>query len=71
MLSGSITSLIDSLKAQKYEVCGATDNLIMFHMRKLGELKGKENWKKLMIARHRKKMAVYGSCHDTSWDSVD
>ncbi len=71
MLGVSITSLIDSLKAQKYEVCGATDILIMFHMRKLGELKGKDNWKKLMIARHRKIMAVFGSYHDTSWDPVD
>ena len=29
----------------------------------LAELKGKENWEKLMIARRRKTMAVCGSCH--------
>ena len=38
--------LIDRLKAQKCELCGATDNLVMHHVRKLGELKGKENWEK-------------------------
>ena len=54
----STTSLIDRLKAQKCELCGATDNLVMHHVRKLGELKGKENWEKLMIARRRKTMAV-------------
>ena len=47
----STTSLIDRLKAQKCELCGATDNLVMHHVRKLGELKGKENWEKLMIAQ--------------------
>ena len=59
----STTSLIDRLKAQKCELCGATDNLVMHHVRKLGELKGKENWEKLMIARRRKTMAACGSCH--------
>lgn len=52
----STTSLIDRLKVQKCELCGATDNLVMHHVRKLGELKGKENWEKLMIARRRKTM---------------
>ena len=59
----STTSLIDRLKARKCELCGATDNLVMHHVRKLGELKGKENWEKLMIARRRKTMAVCSSCH--------
>ena len=59
----STTSLIDRLKARKCELCGATDNLVMHHVRKLGELKGKEKWEKLMIARRRKTMAVCGSCH--------
>ena len=63
MLGTATTSLINRLKAEKCEVCGATDNLVMHHVRKLGELKGKENWEKLMIARRRKAMAVCGSCH--------
>lgn len=57
------TSLIDRLKAEKCELCGATDGLIMHHVRKLGELKGKQPWEKLMIARRRKTIAVCGSCH--------
>ena len=57
------TSLIDRLKAEKCELCGATDGLIMHHVRKLGELKGKQLWEKLMIARRRKTIAVCGSCH--------
>ena len=65
----STTSLIDRLKARKCELCGATDNLVMHHVRKLGELKGKENWEKLMIARRRKAMAVCGK--DTSWNVLD
>lgn len=59
----SSTSLIDRLKAQVCELCGASENLVMHHVRKLGELKGKENWEKHMIARRRKTMAVCGSCH--------
>lgn len=57
------TSLIDRLKSEKCELCGATDGLIMHHVRKLGELKGKQPWEKLMIARRRKTIAVCGSCH--------
>lgn len=57
------TSLIDRLKAEKCELCGATDGLIMHHVRKLRELKGKQSWEKLMIARRRKTIAVCGSCH--------
>lgn len=59
----SSTSLIDRLKAQVCELCGASESLVMHHVRKLGELKGKENWEKHMIARRRKTMAVCGSCH--------
>ncbi|MFS2553128.1 hypothetical protein [Bacteroides sp. Marseille-P8574] len=35
----------------------------MHHIHKLGELKGKGNLEKLMIARHRKTIGIYGSCH--------
>ncbi|WP_165044670.1 group II intron reverse transcriptase/maturase [Dysgonomonas sp. ZJ709] len=57
------TSLVERLKAEKCELCGATDKLIMHHVRKLGELKGKQPWEKLMIARRRKTIALCGSCH--------
>lgn len=59
----SSTSLIDRLKAEKCELCGATERLIMHHVRKLKGLKGKENWEKHMIARRRKTVAICGSCH--------
>lgn len=59
----SRTSLMDRLRAQKCEYCGATENLIMYHVRKLNDLKGKEEWEKLMIARRRKTLAVCKNCY--------
>lgn len=35
------TSLIDRLKAEKCELCGAVDKLVMHHVRKLKIFKGK------------------------------
>lgn len=63
MTHTSTTSLIDRLKAEKCELCGARDKLEMHHVRKLKNLQGKEEWEKHMIARRRKTMAVCGSCH--------
>jgi hypothetical protein len=57
------TSLIDRLKAKQCEYCGATNNLEMHHVRKLKDLKGRQPWEKLMIARRRKTLAVCHSCH--------
>lgn len=58
------TSLIDRLKAEKCEWCGATNTpLDIHHVRKLKDLKGKRKWEKLMIARKRKKMALCKKCH--------
>jgi len=57
------TSLINRLAAHKCELCGAEDNLVMHHVRKLGDLKGKEPWEKLMMARHRKTIALCSKCH--------
>lgn len=57
------TSLIDRLKAEKCEYCGATENLEMHHVRKLKDLKGKKPWEKHMIARQRKTIAVCFNCH--------
>jgi group II intron reverse transcriptase/maturase len=59
----SRTSLIDRLKAAKCELCGAQDNLVMHHVRKLKDLEGKESWERHMIARRRKTAAVCQSCH--------
>ena len=57
------TSLIDRLAARRCELCGAEENLVMHHVRKLGELKGKAPWEKLMIARQRKTIALCSKCH--------
>lgn len=59
----SSTRLIDRLKAERCEVCGATDKLIMHHVRKLKDLPGKDKWELHMIARRRKTVALCGSCH--------
>lgn len=62
MLNGT-TSLIDRLKAQQCELCGAKDNLEMHHVRKLKDVAHKQPWEILMHARRRKTMAVCQSCH--------
>lgn len=59
----SRTNLTDRLKAEKCELCGATGKLIMYHVRNLKDLKGKESWKRLMSARKRKTIALCPSCH--------
>ena len=57
------TSMMDRLQARRCEYCGATDDLQMHHVRKLKDLKGKEDWEKHMIARRRKTLAVCVNCH--------
>lgn len=66
------TSLIDRLKAEKCEICGATETLDMHHVRKLKDLDGKGFADKLMIARRRKTIALCRSCHlKTHAGSID
>ena len=60
----SSTSLIDRLKANKCEICGKENTTIeIHHVRKLKDLKGKNYWEKLMIARKRKTLALCLECH--------
>ena len=59
----STTNLTDRLKAEKCELCGGTGRLIMHHVHNLKDLKGKESWERLMLARKRKTIAHCGSCH--------
>lgn len=60
----SSTSLIDRLKANKCEICGKKNTPIeIHHVRKLKDLKGKNYWEKLMIARKRKTLALCLECH--------
>ena len=58
------TSLLTRLTANKCEYCGATDvPLEVHHIRKMKDLKGKEHWEEIMIARKRKTMILCKQCH--------
>jgi group II intron reverse transcriptase/maturase len=63
-ITGGRNSLIERLQNEKCELCGANEKLEMHHIRKLKDLKGKEDWIKRMIARKRKTLAVCSKCHD-------
>ena len=59
-------NLIDRLKANKCELCGAENTeLEMHHINKLKNITGKSEWEKLMMARRRKTIAVCKKCHYT------
>lgn len=58
------TSMIDRVRANKCEWCGAENiEIEMHHVRKLKDLKGKKSWEKIMISRNRKTMALCTECH--------
>ena len=57
------TGLIDRLKAERCEMCGATGKLTMHHVRKLKDLTGKDKWEQHMMARRRKTIALCQSCN--------
>jgi hypothetical protein len=54
--------LVNRLKAGKCELCGATDRLVMHHVRKLKNFKGKSPLEKRMIARKWKTVALCDNC---------
>lgn len=60
----TVSSLIQRLKAGKCELCGATENIEIHHVKRLKDLKGKEPWKIQMIGRQRKTLAVCIPCHN-------
>ena len=62
-ITGGRNGLIKRLQARVCELCGATDNLEMHHVRKMKDLKGKSDWEVKMIARKRKTLAVCSVCH--------
>lgn len=69
-----VNSLVKRLKAKKCELCGAEDvELEMHHVKKLKNLKGKEQWEKVMISKKRKTLAVCHDCHSkiTAQQRVD
>ena len=62
------TELIKRLLSEKCEVCGATSQLEVHHVRKLANLKKKgrkvlPDWAKIMIIRQRKTLVVCRTCH--------
>ena len=59
------TTFEERLAAHKCELCGTTDANYyeIHHIHKLKDLKGKEQWEKVMIAKRRKTMVVCLSCH--------
>ena len=61
----SRTSLMDRLSAGQCELCGKTDcEIEIHHVRKLKDLKGKNDWERFMIARSRKTLALCKDCHE-------
>jgi hypothetical protein len=61
---GMRTNLTDRLAAKRCEYCGKENvPLQMHHVRKLKNLKGKQHWEFVMIARKRKTLAVCKECH--------
>ena len=58
------TTLESRLASNICELCGKTDvPLEMHHVNKLKNLKGKEFWELMMIAKRRKTIAVCEECH--------
>ncbi len=63
----SVSEIVQRLRAEKCELCGATAHLEAHHMRKLADLttegrKAKPQWVQRMIARRRKSLMVCQHC---------
>ena len=62
--AGTRTTFENRLSAQVCELCGKTDTpLAMHHVNKVKNLKGKQMWEIVMIAKRRKTLAVCKDCH--------
>ncbi len=61
----SPNTLEKRLAARKCELCGTetAERYEVHHVRKVKELKGKEHWERVMIAKRRKTMVVCWECH--------
>jgi group II intron reverse transcriptase/maturase len=64
------SEVIQRLLAQTCELCGATENIEVHHIRKLADLErtgqsAKPNWQKAMAIRQRKTLVVCQRCHHT------
>ena len=63
--SHTTTTFESRLKACKCELCGTTesDKYEVHHINKVKNLKGKERWEQVMIAKRRKTIVVCENCH--------
>jgi len=62
--NGAKTTFEQRLSAQVCELCGkANGPLVMHHVNKVKNLKGKQFWEIMMIAKKRKTLAVCKPCH--------
>jgi group II intron reverse transcriptase/maturase len=61
----STTTLENRLKAKVCELCGTTEaeHYDIHHVNKVKNLKGKEPWERVMIAKRRKTLVVCENCH--------
>jgi uncharacterized protein YifE (UPF0438 family) len=62
----AINTLENRLKAKICELCGTAeaDYYEIHHINKLKNLKGKQLWEKVMIAKRRKTLIVCNKCHN-------
>jgi len=65
MYSGSTTTFESRLKAKVCELCGTeeAEHYDIHHVNKVKNLKGKEPWERIMIAKRRKTLIVCEKCH--------
>jgi hypothetical protein len=64
-LANNRNSLKQRLEANLCEFCGKSGGYFeVHHIRKLKDVKGKEAWECIMIARRRKTMVLCHECHD-------
>ncbi|KAA6325128.1 Group II intron-encoded protein LtrA [termite gut metagenome] len=56
-------SLTERLRDKTCELCGAEGEITMFQVRNLNALKGKTDWERVMLKRHRKTLAVCSTCN--------
>jgi len=62
--SSNRTTFDGRLSAKVCELCGKTDApLALHHVNKVKNLKGKQHWERVMIAKRRKTLAVCKDCH--------
>ena len=61
----AITTLEQRLKAKVCELCGTmeSERFEIHHVNKVKNLKGKEHWERIMIAKRRKTLVVCRKCH--------